>query len=114
MFTEQEIEEIVSTCINGDEDLGHQSGAGDHIGHISYVIEKIDTEKEGEYVVIVYQYTIIVETEFTIYPDNPPYEYLYEKTIKVDKDKNVIEASEKKGLKGPELDWEIPEDFDDE
>lgn len=75
MFTESELEKIVSARIEQDEALGIQKGGGDHIGHKSYASDKIGTpEQVHNRWEITSSYTIIVETEFTIYPDNPPHE----------------------------------------
>ena len=107
MFTESELERIVSARIEHDEVLGTQKGGGDHIGHKSYAIDKIGTpEQVRNGWEVTYSYTIIVETEFTIYPDNPPHEYRYEKTITLDDAANVTSESEKKCI-GSAFDDEI-------
>ena len=68
MFTEPELEKIVSARIEQDEVLGTQKGGGDHSGHKSYAINKIGTpEQVHRGWDVTYSYTITVETEFTIY-----------------------------------------------
>ncbi|MHA1717069.1 MAG: hypothetical protein ACTSXP_15600 [Promethearchaeota archaeon] len=106
MFSENDLKEIVEAKIRVDEVLGEQVGGSGHSGYISFNIEKINEPKQvkgGDRAdwEITYQYRIIIETEFTYYPDNPPYEYLYEKSIIVNDDGKVIEESKKKLVQGP-------------
>ena len=91
MFTEKEIEEIIKRKIEADEKLGEQSGGSDHLSYTSYSINEIKTERLSDNEIEVrYNYTIFVETEFTVYPDNPPMEYSKTGLIIIDKDKNVV------------------------
>ena len=102
MFTDLKLEELVTLQIEKEETLGVQKGSSDHIGHKSYTINEIGSSKQvDDGWEIPYIYTITVENEFTIYPDNPPHEYRYEKTIIVDDSGNVIRESEKKNLGSP-------------
>jgi hypothetical protein len=99
MFTQEEFEKIVTSQIEHDEELGTLSGGSDHIGYKSYGIEEILPPRQvGKGWEVTYRYVTITETEFTIYPDNPPYENSYEKTILLDKAGNVIKESEIKFL----------------
>ena len=101
MIIEPKIETIVESKIKRDEELGSLTGSSGHLGHKSYVVDEISPLKQVDRGwEITYKYTIIVESEFTIYPDNPPHEYKYEKAIVVDDIGNVIEESEKVSLGG--------------
>ena len=103
MFTEKEIREIIKGKIDQDEELGESVGGSGHLGYKSYKInhmskpEKIQSNNE-EHVRITYEYTIYVETEFTYYPDNPPHEYKYRKTIFLDKGGNIVKESRKESV----------------
>ena len=101
MIIEPKIGEIVASKIKRDEELGTQTGSSGHLGHKSFVVDEISPLKQVDRGwEIKYRYTIVIETEFTIYPDNPPYEERYEKTIVVDDIGNVIDESEKVSLGG--------------
>lgn len=109
MIIEPKIGQIVTSKIKRDEKLGSLTGSSGHLGHKSYVIDEISPLKQvNRGWEIKYKYTIIIETEFTIYPDNPPHEYRYEKTIVVDEIGNIIDESEKVHL-GSTSDEQISE-----
>ena len=83
------LEKVVSTRIERDKLLGEHTDGSGHKGHVEYRLDRINEPKwiNNEYVEgweISYEYTLIVTTEFTIYPDNPPYEYRKTKTIVLD------------------------------
>lgn len=85
MLTENEIQDMVKQKIESEEKTGDQAGGSGHLSFVSYTIDKIETrEISEECMEISYNYTIIVESEFTIYPDNPPYEYPHSGKIVVD------------------------------
>ena len=106
MITESKLKDIVKAKITQDEDLGDQAGGSGHLGHVSYLIdsirkpERVQTDVGDEWK-ISYDYTLIVETEFTYYPDNPPREYKYRKTIIIDDDGEIISESPKKATNSP-------------
>ncbi len=82
MLSEAKLREIVEQDIRTHEKLGDQTGGSGHHAYTSYSIDKIEVPRklddDAEKWIIEYSYTIIVETEFTYYPDNPPYEYEHE------------------------------------
>ncbi len=91
MFSQEEIEEIVNNIIKQDEKLGEQVGGSGHLAHNSYKIDKIETEiLIDNRLRINYNYTTYIETEFTCYPDNPPYEYQHSGSIVINDNKNII------------------------
>lgn len=91
--TDPKIEEIVIKQIEADENLGDHSGGSGHLSNVSYYIDHIEVLKEGH---IQYFYTIEILTEFTSWPDNPPYENHYQKNIMIDANYQIVEKSEKK------------------
>ncbi len=98
MFEEAELEEIVNKIIAQDENLGDQAGSSGHLGNVSCEIKEIGTAKKvesdnGDKWEITYTYTIVVVTEFTIYPDNPPHENTYRKKIIIDEKGELISES---------------------
>jgi hypothetical protein len=89
LFSESKIREIIKEKINQDEDLGDQVGGSGHLGNVSYEIDSISEPEEvktdtGDGWKISYVYSLIVVTEFTYYPDNPPREFSYRKTVIID------------------------------
>ncbi len=103
MFTDSELDEITRRKIEQDENLGDQVGGSGHLGHISFEIDKIGPLKEVEFNKnrtwqITFEYTLFVTTEFTYYPDNPPYEYKYSKTITINENKEILEDKPKISL----------------
>ena len=84
-FNKNEVRNIVWKQIEKDESPGEQVGGSGHLSQvdckIDYVDEPIQVPEGWE---ITYRYTVSITTEFTIYPDNPPWENVYEKTIVVD------------------------------
>ncbi len=76
MLTKEQIEKAVQGQIEKDEKLGDQAGGSGHMSYVNYTVDEIgepvksDRGWEAEY-----KYTVVVTTEFTIEPDNPPYRY---------------------------------------
>ncbi len=105
-FTEERLREIIAGQIERDENLGSQSGSSGHLGYVESVIDGIDAPlRSGGVWKVTYRYTVIVTTEFTIYPDNPPQESGYEKTITVDDGGNIVSEGERRFVStnwGPE------------
>lgn len=75
MLTEKKIREIVESQIRQDNELGERAGGSGHLSYVSYRIDEIiPRDLQDGRTEIAYTYTLIIETEFTYYPDNPPYE----------------------------------------
>ena len=93
LFNSDEIRKIVWKQIEKDVSLGEQAGGSGHLAHVDCKIDGVDEpRKVPEGWEITYRYTVSVTTEFTIYPDNPPWENGYEKTVVVDEKGDVIEV----------------------
>lgn len=93
MVTGEKIEILVGAEINKREKLGFQRGGSGHMGHVSYRIDAIRLTECGKGITeIVFDYTLMVETEFTCYPDNPPYEYPASGVIRIDTDGKLVEG----------------------
>ena len=76
MLTKEQIETAVQRQIEKDENLGDQAGGSGHMSYVSYTVDEIGDPVETDYGWEVdYKYTVVVTTEFTIEPDNPPYTY---------------------------------------
>jgi len=92
MFSIDKIREIVELQIKKDEKLGNQAGGSGHLSHVDFEINSIDDPvKTGENWKIKYAYTTIITTEFTYYPDNPPYEYKHSREIIINSNYQIIE-----------------------
>lgn len=91
MINNDEIEVIVRQHIESIEKIGDHAGSSGHMGNISYKLNKFSfVEIKDGTLKINYSYSTFVETEFTYYPDNPPYEYHYEKELTLDKDMIIV------------------------
>lgn len=92
-FNNDDIKKIVLKQIEMDVSPGEHVGGSGHLGHVDYKIDSVDEPKKvPEGWEITYRYTVSVTTEFTIYPDNPPRENGYEKTIVIDENCEVIKV----------------------
>ena len=89
MITKEQIEKAIIGQIEKYEKLGEQAGGSGHLSDVNFIIDEIgDPVETGDSWEVEYKYTIVVTTEFTIEPDNPP--YLYPKSGKVVIDKNSL------------------------
>ena len=119
MPSHERIREIVARKIEHDEQLGDQVGGSGHLGSVGYEIDEIapavGVPDEGRGLFeIVYTYTLITVTEFTVYPDNPPYTSSYRKSIVVDEEGTIVRESAREAAKtdrpasGPDIDCRLP------
>jgi len=112
MFSDEQIEDIVRRYIESKEKLGTHSGGSGHMSDISYNIDDISEPEDCEEgCSVTFQYTIVVISEFTVWPDNPPSEHRYAKKIIIDEKGNITEDTTIKpymdtGLTGFESDFE--------
>lgn len=81
-MTEVQLQQLVCQDLKQHETLGEQGSNSGHLVFVSYTIDTIETPaKTPQGWQITYHYTIITETEFTYYPDNPPYEQKSSRTF---------------------------------
>ena len=87
MLNDDQIKLIIEKKISEDEFLGDQAGGSGHLSNTSFQIENIRSKKiDNDTLEITYTYTVVNETEFTYYPDNPPYENTYSNIIVIESD----------------------------
>jgi hypothetical protein len=111
MTTRQEIESIIRKHIESKEKLGHHGSTSGHMSHTGYSLDEYSFEEiEDAKIRVKYSYTTVVETEFTYYPDNPPYEYYHEMEMLLDKDMNIL--SDKVLETNTNFDIDLPTDED--
>ena len=85
----EEIESAIKSHIESRHRIGEHSGGSGHKGFVSYTIDEYDHKiLDNGNIQVSFKYTITTETEFTYYPDNPPYEDKYEEVFLLDKDLN--------------------------
>lgn len=88
---EKIIKSIITNKIILDEKPGNQTGGSGHLGYVSFYINHIGPIKKANLGwELEYSYTKVVETEFTIYPDNPPQEYKKKMKILIDLENEKI------------------------
>lgn len=95
-MNEEEAAAIAKAHIENEHSLGESAGGSGHLGYTSIrglTVEDIQQEVIDGKVCwkINYQYTLVTETEFTYYPDNPPDTSRYTKEITVDAEGKIIE-----------------------
>jgi len=93
LLLKETVRQIVWNQIEKDVSPGEQVGGSGHLSQvdckIEFVYDPVQVSKGWE---ITYRYTVITTTEFTVYPDNPPWENTYEKTIVVDQKGDFIKV----------------------
>ena len=102
VMEKREIRNIIKKIIETQEKLGDEVGGSQHRANTTYSLQEISEPKplfyEGkDAFTISYVYKILVETEFTYYPDNPPYEYKYEQNAVISDEGEVLKVHQKKG-----------------
>ena len=106
MITKNQIKEIIEKKIQKDEKLGTQTGGSGHLGHVSFVLNWMNVKDlPGNKYEVEYKYTLVIETEFTYYPDNPPMEYPNSKKVVIDENGSIEEIEEIKQSDSSEIDW---------
>jgi hypothetical protein len=94
MIEREKAKEIVRRRIELDHSLGESVGGSGHLGYTSIANIKIkDIIRKGDatdaYWEITYEYVLETTTEFTVYPDNPPYRSMYCKSVRIDAEGNI-------------------------
>ena len=75
MISKSDIEKLVDEKIRKDEKPGDRAGGSGHLSWVDYVVDRIDGPvRTEEGYRVDYKYTLIISTEFTYEPDNPPYQ----------------------------------------
>ncbi len=92
MLSRDELESIVNTQISTIEKIGEHGSSSGHMSSVSYILNKLDFYNiENGNIKIHYTYTKYIETEFTYYTDNPPYEYNINRVMIINKkNKSII------------------------
>ena len=94
MSQKHKIENIILRYIKSNHTLGDQSGGSGHMGHVSCTLDEFDFKELGDgNIEVQFKYTLLTETEFTYYPDNPPQEDKYEKSLLLNRELQIIETT---------------------
>ncbi|GAB4294773.1 MAG: hypothetical protein Kow0068_19580 [Marinilabiliales bacterium] len=92
MLTEHE-KSLITKKINLIENAGENTGGSSHKSFTTITIDDINIIKETSLEKLIEcQYTVIIETEFTYYPDNHPNETTYKIVIKLTDNKIFVES----------------------
>lgn len=120
MFSEERLREIVTHQIREEEELGESAGGSGHLGFSDFDLLKIARpvafkgRQQGLWK-LNFEYRITIETEFTYEPDNPPDEYVYSKSITIDRDGVVVDQEPKQLIRtNREFLMSDPDDFDED
>ncbi len=93
MLTEEKTKDIVEAWVQNTNKLGTQTGGSGHLSHVSFRIDSVSPRMlENGTTEISCSYTLMIETEFTYYPDNPPCETPCSATIIVNSDTGELIA----------------------
>lgn len=95
-LTDKQIVTIIKEIITREENQGTHAGGSGHLADIGFRIDHLEIiRSEKEFVRINFFYTVTISTEFTIYPDNPPYEYRKKNFAVINYDGEIIERGNK-------------------
>lgn len=106
MLNQNLLSKLAEYIIAKEEKSGTHPGGSGHLADVGVSAECImqeEPDKDTTKVTIIYKKTVV--SEFTIYPDNPPYESLYRKTVTTDNRGNIISETEKEYVTTEEL-WD--------
>lgn len=107
-----EIRKKIWTQIEKDESPGEQVGGSGHLSQVDCKIDIVyDPIQVPEGWEITYRYTVTITTEFTIYPDNPPWENTYEKTITVNQKGDFLKHKQSETIASNVISFEPFESF---
>ena len=85
MLSEEKIRDILIRRIEADEKPGEQAGGSGHLAYKSYRLDGFEIKKlDNARLEVKYRYTVFIESEFTVLPDNPPHEYHHAKVVVMD------------------------------
>lgn len=83
---------LILERVTKNENLGEHAGGSGHLSHTSLHDLKVVSQKNTSLgLEVEYSYTLVVTTEFTIEPDNPPYEYHRKAKIIIGNNGEVVE-----------------------
>lgn len=75
MLSNEELLYQINSWLNESDEAGEKAGGSGHLSMVSFSVDKIlRTEQMDDGLLVEYEYTRYIESEFTYYPDNPPYE----------------------------------------
>ncbi len=98
-MTREQAAEAIHHKITTEEQLGTRAGGSGHLGNTTYTLFNISIpEKTTNGWQVAYSFTLITETEFTIYPDNPPYESSYRVVVLLNNKGEIIEELQKEAI----------------
>ena len=96
----KEIKTIIEGLILRDEKMGEQAAGSGHLAYKDFSINDIQIlcQEAGGPTRVIYDYTLSTVSEFTVYPDNPPFEERFRKEILLNSAGEIISESKKEYL----------------
>jgi len=94
MSQKHKIENIIMRYIGSNHTLGDRAGGSGHMGHVSCTLDEFNFKELGDgNTEVNFKYTLVTETEFTYYPDNPPQDEKFKKKLLLNRELNIIDPS---------------------
>jgi hypothetical protein len=90
------IKNKITEWLNKYHQVGENTGGSGHLSLKTLVIEKIEIQEKADNLTASIICTIIIETEFTLDPDNPPYYNKYQYELKLDNNGENISLIQEK------------------
>lgn len=92
MLSDEKLMAIINAWLESSPESGEKAGGSGHLSYVSFSVDRIvKKEKTEEGWIVDFEYTQHIETEFTYYPDNPPYKYPFSKRVLVKENGEVVE-----------------------
>ncbi|PLW92507.1 MAG: hypothetical protein C0592_10445 [Marinilabiliales bacterium] len=100
MLSKEEILQIILGIIEKQEGAGTHSGGSGHLSGLGIKIDKLNIKNDEGNIFAEVEYRVIIESEFTYYPDNPPKEYRYQKSFLLSETGKLLSETDKQYLGG--------------
>ena len=106
MLKKEQIIQIIREKIFREERPGDHLGSSGHMGNRQVEIRKVIPSLMETGWEVEYEYIVTTETEFTIYPDNPPIEEYYRVKSLMDNAVKILNEKKEwiKGSGGSDID----------
>lgn len=89
------IKERIASLVRDRGGQGTHAGGSGSLSEVDIYVEEVrETGREGSNILFECVYEKVVTTEFTIYPDNPPYVSRHRVVFSVSEEGEIVEVGE--------------------